>query len=148
VGLILDSSVVITGERRGHTVRQILEQFKAAHGELEIGLPVVTIVELVHGIQRAQEEQRRTRRQALVDELIRDVPVHPVTIEVARCAGRLEGERAAQGVTIAFEDLLIAALQSTRTMTLSFGMLPYMIQNHKISYAPCKDLPSVPGLYC
>jgi len=63
VGLILDSSVVIAGERR----------------------------------------------QAFVDELIRDVPVHPVTIEIARGAGRIEGERAAQGVTIAFEDLLIAA---------------------------------------
>jgi predicted nucleic acid-binding protein len=49
------------------------------------------------------------RRQAFVDELIRDVPVHPVTIETARIAGRIEGAQAAQGVTIAFEDLLIAA---------------------------------------
>lgn len=109
MGLILDSSVVIAGERRGHTVRQILEQLQAAHGEIEMGLSVVTIVELVHGIQRAQDEQRRVRRQAFVDELIRDVPVHPVTIEIARRAGRIEGERAAQGVTIAFEDRLIAA---------------------------------------
>ncbi len=109
MGLILDSSVVITGERRGHTVRQILEQLKAAGGDVEMGLSVVTVVELVHGIQRAQDEQRRTRRQAFVDELVRDVPVHPVTIEIARLAGRIEGERAAQGVTIAFEDLLISA---------------------------------------
>ena len=50
MGLILDSSVVIAGERRGHTVRQILEQLQAAHGEIEMGLSVVTIVELVHGI--------------------------------------------------------------------------------------------------
>lgn len=74
-----------------------------------MGLSVVTIVELVHGIQRALDEQRRVRRQAFVDELIWDVPVHPVTIEIARRAGRIEGERAAQGVAIAFEDLLIAA---------------------------------------
>ena len=109
MGLILDSSVVIAGERRGHTVRQILEQLPAAHGEIEMGLSMVSIVELIHGIQRAKDDQRRTRRQAFVDELIRDVPVHPVTIEIARRAGRIEGERAAQGVTIAFEDLLIAA---------------------------------------
>lgn len=38
MGLILDSSVVIAGERRGHTVRQILEQFKTGYGEIEIGL--------------------------------------------------------------------------------------------------------------
>ena len=109
MGLILDSTVVITGERRGHTVRQILEQFKIGYREIEVGLSVVTIVELTHGVQRAGTEERQQRRQAFVDELIRDVPVHPVTIEIARIAGRIEGDKAAQVVTIAFEDLLIAA---------------------------------------
>lgn len=109
VGLILDSSVVIAGERQGRTVRQILEQLQAAHGEIEMGLSVVTIVELVHGIERAKDEQRRVRRQTFVNEFIRDVPVYPITIEIARRAGRIEGQRAAQGVAIAFEDLLIAA---------------------------------------
>lgn len=119
MGLILDSSVVIAGERRGHTVRQILEQFKTNYGEIEIGLSVVTIVELTHGIQRAGMEERRQRRQAFVDELIRDVPVHPVTIETARIAGRIEGDQAAHGVTIAFEDLLIAAT----ALQLGFGVV-------------------------
>jgi len=118
VGLILDSSVVIAGERQGHTVRQILEQFKSDYGETEIGLSVVTIVELIHGVQRAVTEEHRQRRQAFVDELIRDVPVHPVTIETARLAGRIEGDQAARGVTIAFEDLLIAAT----ALQLGFGV--------------------------
>ena len=118
VGLILDSSVVIAGERRGHTVRQILEQFKAGNGEIEVVLSVVTIVELTHGVQRAGTEERRQRRQSFVDELIRDVPVHPVTIETARLAGRIEGDQAAQGVTIAFEYLLIAAT----ALQLGFGV--------------------------
>ncbi len=117
-GLILDSTVVIAGERRGHTVRQILEQFKTGYGEIEVGLSVVTIVELTHGIQRAGTEERRQRRQAFVDELIRDVPVHPVTVEIARMAGRIEGDQAARGVTIAFEDLLIAAT----ALQLGFGV--------------------------
>jgi transposase len=43
VGLILDSTVVILAERRGHSVKQILEQFKADFGEIEVGLSVVTI---------------------------------------------------------------------------------------------------------
>jgi len=109
---------VIAGERRGHTVRQILEQFKTGYGEIEVGLSVVTIVELTHGIQRAGTEERRQRRQAFVDELIRDVPVHPVTVEIARMAGRIEGDQAARGVTIAFEDLLIAAT----ALQLGFGV--------------------------
>lgn len=49
MGLILDSSVIIAGERRGHSARQILEQLKSLYGEVEIGLSVVTIVELTHG---------------------------------------------------------------------------------------------------
>lgn len=118
MGLILDSSVVITAERQGHTVRQILEQFKTGYGEIEIGLSVVTVVELTHGIQRAKLEERRQRRQAFVDELIRDVPVHPVTVETAKLAGRIEGAQAEQGVTIAIEDLLIAAT----ALQLSFGV--------------------------
>jgi tRNA(fMet)-specific endonuclease VapC len=118
MGLILDSSVVIAGERRGNTVKQILERFRLGFGEIEVGLSVVTIVELTHGIQRAGAEDRRQRRQAFVDELIRDIPVYPVTIETARIAGRIEGEQAAQGVTIAFEDLLIAAT----ALQLGFGV--------------------------
>jgi tRNA(fMet)-specific endonuclease VapC len=109
VGLILDSSVVVAGERQGHTVRQILEQFKTGYGETEIGLSVATIVELTHGVQHAKLEERGQRRQAFVDELIRDVPVYPVTVETAKLAGRIEGERAERGVSIPFEDLLIAA---------------------------------------
>ena len=109
MGLILDSSTIIAGERQEHTVRQMLEQLQTIHGEIDMGLSVVTVVELVHGIQRAKDEQRRLRRQAFVDELIRDVPVYPVNLETARLAGRIEGERASHGITIAFEDLLIAA---------------------------------------
>jgi predicted nucleic acid-binding protein len=75
-------------------------------------------VELTQGIQRAGTEERRQRRQAFVDELVRDVPVHPVTIETARLAGRVEGDQAAHGVAIAFEDLLIAAT----ALQLGFGV--------------------------
>lgn len=46
MGLILDFSVVIAEERKGHAIRQILEQFKTSYGETEIGLSVVTIVVL------------------------------------------------------------------------------------------------------
>jgi tRNA(fMet)-specific endonuclease VapC len=35
--------------------------------------------------------------------------IHPVSVEIAELAGRIEGEQAARGVTIAFEDLLIGA---------------------------------------
>jgi predicted nucleic acid-binding protein len=128
VGPILDSSVVIAAERRGHTVRQILEQFRSGYGEIEIGISVVTVVELTHGIQRAATEERRQRRQAFVDELIRDVPVHPVTVETAKLAGRIEGEQAAHGAAIAFEDLLIAAT----ALQLGFGVATGNVRHFEV----------------
>jgi tRNA(fMet)-specific endonuclease VapC len=128
VGLILDSTILMAGERRRHTVRQILEYVRNACGEIEVGLSVVTIVELIHGVQRAGTDERRQRRQAFVDEVIRDVPVHPVTLETARLAGRIEGEQASQGVTIAFEDLLIAAT----ALQLGFGVATGNVRHFRV----------------
>jgi predicted nucleic acid-binding protein len=93
LGLILDSSVVIAAERRGHTVLQILEQIKASQGQVDIGLSVVTIAELMHGAYRAGDETRKRRRLAFIDRLCSDVPVHPVTVQIARRLGRIEGEQ-------------------------------------------------------
>jgi predicted nucleic acid-binding protein len=107
VGLILDSSAVIAAERRGHTVRQILEQIQALYGEIDIGLSVVTIAELMHGAYRAGIEANMQRRLAFIDRLCSDVPVYPLTVEIARRIGRIEGEQAARGTVIAFEDLAI-----------------------------------------
>lgn len=109
MGLILDSSVLVAGERSGERVRQVLQRLRAAHGETDSGLLVVTVVELTHGIYRAKSDVDRERRQAFTEELCRDVIVHPVTLEIAQLAGKIEGQQAARGVSIPFEDLLIGA---------------------------------------
>ena len=109
MGIILDSSVIIAAERRGHTVREILEQVKAAQGEIEIGLSVVTIAELVHGAHRTKIQAQQRQRLEFIERLLSDVPVHPVTVEVAWLAGRIEGQQEAMGIQFAFEDLLIGA---------------------------------------
>jgi tRNA(fMet)-specific endonuclease VapC len=107
VGVILDSSIIIAAERRGRTVREILEQMRAAQGEIEIGVSVVTIAELVHGAYRAKTKEQQDRRLEFIERLSSDVPVHPVTLEIARLAGRIEGQQEGKGVQLAFEDLLI-----------------------------------------
>ena len=109
VGIVLDSSVIIAAERRGHTVREILEQVKAARGEIEIGVSVVSIAEPVHGAYRAKTEAQQLRRLEFIERLSNDLPVHPVTLDVARLAGRIEGQQEAKGIQFAFEDLLIGA---------------------------------------
>jgi predicted nucleic acid-binding protein len=109
MGIILDSSILIAAERGGESVRQILKRVQSTHGDTETGLSAVTIVELTHGIYRAKNDADREKRRLFTEELCRDVAVHAVTLEVAQLAGKIEGEQASQGVSIAFEDLLIGS---------------------------------------
>lgn len=87
----------------------ILKRIHLSHGEGEYALSAVTIVELTHGIYRAKTDADRERRRAFTRELRRDMVIHPVTVDIAEIAGQIEGEQAALGVSIAFEDLLIGA---------------------------------------
>jgi tRNA(fMet)-specific endonuclease VapC len=100
VGLILDSSILIAAERRGHTVLQILEQILADCGQVDIGFSIVSVAELIHGAYRAKADADRRRRLAFVELLCSDVPVHPVTIETARMVGQIEGEQGGKGISI------------------------------------------------
>jgi predicted nucleic acid-binding protein len=61
VGIVLGSSISIAAEHRGQTVREILEQVKAAKGEIEIGVSVVTIAELEHGAYRTKTQAQQQR---------------------------------------------------------------------------------------
>ena len=54
MGLILDSSVVIAAERRGHTVENLIEQVFALAGDQDAALSSIGLTELIHGIYRAQ----------------------------------------------------------------------------------------------
>lgn len=119
MGVILDSSVLIAGERRGESVAQILRKVRASQGDIEAAFSVVTIVELTHGIYRAKNDTQRERRRAFCEELRRDMVVHPVTVEIAELAGRIEGQQAAVGISIAFEDLLIGVTAIHLSYTLA-----------------------------
>ena len=49
MGLILDSSVLIAAERQGRNARQVLTALREHIGETEVGISVVTLIELAHG---------------------------------------------------------------------------------------------------
>ncbi len=107
MGLILDSSVLIAAERQGKTARQVLTAIREHIGEIEVGISVVTLIELAHGAARANTPQRRLKRQKFIEELISAMPVYPVTVAIALRAGQLDGENQAQGLKFALPDLLI-----------------------------------------
>lgn len=128
MGLILDSSVVVAAERRGHNVQQILEQIRSTYGEIDVALSVVTVAELVHGAYRAKADSDRMRRLAFIEELCLDVPVHPVTLEIDRNIGRIEGQQAARGITLAFEDLAIGVT----ALELGFGLVSLNVRHFQM----------------
>lgn len=70
------------------------------------------------------------RRLAFIECLCLDVPIHPVTLIIARLAGRIEGQQEAKGIRISFEDLLIGATAlhlnySVATLNVRhFGQIP------------------------
>jgi tRNA(fMet)-specific endonuclease VapC len=97
----LDTSFIVTAERSGQSVPQMLEVVGDAWGDADLGISVITVAELTHGVERAKSPEQRQRREA--------VDVHPVTLEIARRTGTLSGQEAARGVKLPFEDLLIGA---------------------------------------
>ena len=107
LGVILDSSVVIEAERQQLSVAQFLKQIVQKVGEREAALSSITVAELMHGIYRANTEQRRARRRAFLDDLKATVPVYPITDNTAELMGKISGESSAKGVTIPLDDLLI-----------------------------------------
>jgi predicted nucleic acid-binding protein len=109
VGLILDSSVAIAAERRGDTVQALLERAIDAAGDQQAALSTIAVVELVHGIHRADTAERRARRELFVEELLAAVSVHPLTTDMAWLAGKLDAELQSRGIVIPFADLLIGA---------------------------------------
>ena len=109
MGLILDTSLLIASERRRDSAGDLFRKLVHSYGSIPVALSAVSAVELTHGIYRARSEAERARRRIFASGLFNGMRVHPVALEVAELAGRVEGEQAALGIAIPFEDLLIGA---------------------------------------
>jgi predicted nucleic acid-binding protein len=109
LGLVLDSSPLITAERRKLRPDQVIEMVRMSVGEVPIVLCSITVAEIGHGIYRAGTSDMRQQRRRFLDELVATVPVHPVTEATAEIIARIGGERAAQGINLPLADLIIGA---------------------------------------
>jgi predicted nucleic acid-binding protein len=104
---MLDSTAAVAAERQGKNARQLLESVALETGDDGIAVSVVTVLELAHGITRADTTERCERRQRFLDELLTGVPIQPVTVPIALRAGQIDGQSQAKGVRISLSDLLI-----------------------------------------
>jgi predicted nucleic acid-binding protein len=88
MGLILDSSVLITAERQGQNARQTLAAISGKAGNTDIAISVVTLIELAHGAARADTAQRKEKRRQFIQEILTALPIHPVTVSLALRVGQ------------------------------------------------------------
>jgi predicted nucleic acid-binding protein len=132
MGLILDSSVLVTAERQGQNARQMLASIAQRVTETEIAIGVITLIELAHGAARANTSERKAKRQKFIAELQTAMPIHPVTVPLALRAGKIDGENQARGVQVALPDLLIGVT------ALELG--------YSLGTANLRDFQRVPGL--
>jgi predicted nucleic acid-binding protein len=58
---------------------------------------------------QSRRRPQASGREAFAEELFQTVALHPVTLEVARLAGRIHGEQMGRGIAIDFPDLIIGA---------------------------------------
>lgn len=109
MGLILESNVLIAAECRGDAVAQAIPAVALRFGDQKTAISAISVIGLTHGIYRADSSLRQEQRRIFVEEICRELPVYPLTLEIAQLAGRMEGEQAAEGIAIPFEDLIIGA---------------------------------------
>jgi tRNA(fMet)-specific endonuclease VapC len=105
MGVIFDSSEIIALERN----RGLVVSLIAGREQEPFGISVVTAAELLHGVERADNEIRRLKRQAFVEKVIELLPVFTFDVSAARIYARIWASLVQRDFTVGAHDLIIAA---------------------------------------
>jgi predicted nucleic acid-binding protein len=128
MGLILDSTDLIGAERTGRNAHDAIAEIRASFPGEAIGVSVISLMELSHGVARAETRERAAVRQRFLTDLQTAVPVYFVSAEIAIRAGELDGLGAATGVRVALADLLIGAT----ALSLGYAVLTRNIKHFNL----------------
>ena len=107
MGLIVDTCIWIDAERKKNNVEGTVQSIFAQTGQLDLAISALTLVELADGASHAREESTRRLRGRFISDLRSQLPVYPISAEIAFEAGMLNGQLRAVGVTLGLADLLI-----------------------------------------
>lgn len=107
MGLVLDSTVLVFAERQELPLSVLLDRIHKQHGVTEIVLSAISVVELEHGIYRAQSPQQAARRSRYLETVFAAIPTEPFTRDIGHVVAQVDAEARKQGLVIPFADLLI-----------------------------------------
>jgi tRNA(fMet)-specific endonuclease VapC len=133
VGLIPDSSVLIDAERQARPISELLEAIRTVFGVTDILLSAVSVIELEHGIWRANTPELARSRRIYLEEVCAAIPVQSFTKEMGQLAARIDAEARQTGTVIPFADLQIGvtALHLSCAMVTRnvrhFRMIPKLV---------------------
>lgn len=105
MGLIFDTTEVILLERNAGHIHELI----ISAGDEPFGISIITVSELLHGVERATTEAIRVKRQAFVEGILEQFPVLPFDMPAARVHARIWAILAKRGEVIGAYDLIIAA---------------------------------------
>jgi tRNA(fMet)-specific endonuclease VapC len=115
VGTVLDTTVFIEFERatRGgpaeHAMQTVSRRLEEHLGsEDEVAIASITASELLHGVHRANE-QNRAQREAFVEAVLAAFPSLPFDLLAARAHARLWAGLASTGTDVGAHDRIVAA---------------------------------------
>jgi tRNA(fMet)-specific endonuclease VapC len=107
MGLVLDSGVLIAAERGAIPVSQLLAKLEQVHGETEIVLTSITVIELEHGLYRANSPELTQKRRDYLDTVFAAIPVESFTKAMAQAAAKVDADARQTGRVVPLPDLLI-----------------------------------------
>ena len=105
MGVIFDTSGIIALERNDRKAEEII----SSREDDPFGISAITVAELLHGVERADTQTRKIKRQAFVEKVIELFPVFPFDTTIARIYARLWAALASKGTIVGSHDLIIAA---------------------------------------
>ncbi len=104
MGIILDTDVIIAGERG----TLALENWMASRPDEVFAVATITVAELMHGVERATAAHR-AKRQSYIENILSVIRIIPYLDSTARRHAQLWARLEAKGQMIGDYDMLIAA---------------------------------------
>jgi len=83
VGLIVDTCIWIGAERGKRNVEETVRLIFGQTGQLDLAISALTLVELADGVSHAREESTRRLRGRFLSDLRSQLPVFPISAEIA-----------------------------------------------------------------
>ena len=128
MGQLIDTSVLIDLERRGHHP----DFLSATQDEGPLTIAAITVSELITGVHLAESAERRHRREQFVTVVLEAFTVESFDLQAARTYAEIWTQLRTSGQAIGAHDLLIGATA--------------MAHGHSVLTHDLRDFRRVPGL--